>query len=153
EIWTMSDVARTNIAYFAPSPVTGGTPVLDHIDTTSFNGQTARYGFTTVLSTSIPPGTGDNTGRGYVPVPLLTAITPPTGNAYKMQQNGQPAYDPPTATPGGLTRLTLPTLGSIGWTYDVVPFAGLVTPTPKRSPAVDRPSYVKTRAKYDQLGA
>jgi YD repeat-containing protein len=149
EIWTITDVARTTTAYFKSGLTSDFTTTLDHVDLQAVGGATLSYSFATQLM-SIPPGSGDTTGR-TLSVPVLTAITPSVGKGYNMMTGGQPAYDTSTLTPGVLTRLALPTLGTVGWTYRELPFAPHTRPTP-RSPSVERPSAVETRQLYDASG-
>jgi YD repeat-containing protein len=167
EIWTITDGARTTSVYFKASatpstsvstPPSPSDVVLDHIDTQMVGGVTATYGFTTqVWDVPLPQG---DTGcrQDPISVTVLTAVTPPTGNPYRMTLDGLPAYDNTGytnlslgirgPTPGVLTRLVLPTLGSIGWTISPVQF----TPGSRdlmRSPAIERPLGVVARRTYD----
>ena len=170
EIWTITDGARTTRVYFN----TSGTPsesqstppspsdvVLDHIDTKMVGGALATYGFAT-QGFSVPLPMSDTTNRpGLTTVTVLTAVTPPTGNPYRMILNNLPTYDITQVirgngairgpTPGALTRLVLPTLGSIGWSHDRVQFtAG--SQDKMRSPAVEFPIAVIARNTYDASG-
>jgi hypothetical protein len=165
EIWTIADGARTTSVYFYPSPTPSHSQspspsdvVLDHIDTQMVNGSLATYTFARD-TLDVPLPLSDTTNRGTtLTVTVLTSVTPPTGNPYRMTLNGHPAYDTTSTTtsgrgptPGVLTRLVLPTLGSIGWTHDRLQF----TPGSQdrqRSPAIEFPTGVVARKTYDASG-
>jgi len=151
EIWTINDVARTTTVYFKSGLTSDFTVTLDHIDLEAIGGTALSYAFAT-QTMDVPPGSGDTTGRAVITVPVLTGIAPSLGRGYSMTTaGGQPAYDTSTLTPGVLTRIVLPTLGAVGWTYRELPFAPSTRPT-TRSPAVERPTAVKSRTSYDPNG-
>jgi len=148
EIWKISDVARTTTVYFlTPFPANFET-ILDHVSAKAVNGQTAQYTFTTEVW-DVPPGNGDTNPPHNETVQVLTEITPPAGNGYTMRVDNHPAYDTSTLTPGVLTRLQLPTLGSIGWTYEI---GELGNRESFRSPAIEGPAVVVSRRLYDAAG-
>jgi YD repeat-containing protein len=146
EIWTITDVARTTNVYFKNGLTSDFNATLDHVDLQAIGGATLTYSFAT-QTMNMPPGNGDSTGR-TLSVPVLTAITPSLGKGYSMTAGGQPAYDSSTTTPGVLTRLVLPTMGAVGWSYRELPFGPRTRPNP-RSPSVERPSAVAARTTYD----
>ncbi len=168
EIWTITDTARTTSVYFkiSATPSQSPTPspanvVLDHIDTRMVNGTLATYSFATQVLDVPLPNTDTSNRANRISVTVLTAMTPPAGNPYSMTLNGAPAYDTTWVTngvgairgqtPGVLTRLVLPTLGSIGWSHQTVQFT-LGSHDPMRSPAVERPVGVVARTTYDASG-
>jgi len=69
-----------------------------------------------------------------------------------MIANGAPAYSSTAATSAVLTRVVLPTLGSVGWSYDTRDFADGVRDGP-RSPAIEYPAGVTGRTKYNPDGS
>jgi YD repeat-containing protein len=168
EIWTITDGARTTSVYFKTSATPSQSPppspanvVLDHIDTQMTGGALATYGFTTQVLDVPLPNTDTSNRQNRISITVLTAVTPPAGNPYRMTLNTAPAYDTTWVTngvgairgqtPGVLTRLVLPTLGSIGWTHQTVQFT-LGSHDPMRSPAVERPVGVVARTTYDASG-
>jgi YD repeat-containing protein len=150
EIWTITDVARTTTVSFKAGLTSDFAATLDHVDIQAVGGSALSYSFATQLM-NVPPGNGDNSGRATLAVPVLTAITPSLGRGYSMMVGTSPAYDTSALTSGVLTRLLLPTLGSVGWAYRELPFGPRTRPTP-RSPSVERPSAVASRTTYDTSG-
>ena len=149
EIWTITDSARITTAYFRDGLTTDFNATLDHVDMQVFGGAQLSYSFATqLLNVQTPPG--DTSGRSFISVPVLTAVTPTLGNGYSMMLDEAPAYDNTSHnTPGLLERLVLPTLGAVGWTYNLIPFGGI---TSHRTPAIEKPTGVESRTTYDANG-
>jgi YD repeat-containing protein len=122
EVWTISDAARTNTAYFRDLPFdhTPSARVIDHVDLKAFGAATATYRFV-ISAQHVPIPIGDNAtppSTTYFEVPLLEQVTPPLGPPYSMTLSSLPAYElSDRSTSGVLKRLTLPTLGAIGWSF------------------------------------
>ncbi|HSY52636.1 MAG TPA: hypothetical protein VLC46_27800 [Thermoanaerobaculia bacterium] len=150
EIWTFeNNNINTAIVYFKSGMTSSFNATLDHINMPSASGTTLSYSFHTEL-VQIPAPLGDNTGR-TLPVPVLTAITPSVGNGYSMTDGNVPFYEAASnASAGVLTRIILPTLGSIGWTFEPIPFANGAKD--HRSPAIEHPFGVTARTTYDAAG-
>ncbi|MGH9423721.1 MAG: hypothetical protein ACRD3J_27350, partial [Thermoanaerobaculia bacterium] len=151
EVWRISDTARQTSVYFRDGLTPSFDATLDHIDFAVVGGQTLSYTFAVQTIDVIPPR-GDSSGREPFPVPVLTAITPSLGNGYSMILQNLPAYENMSnITSGVLKRLTLPTRGAIGWTYQLTDNHYLAKGP--RNPAVEHPSGVIARTTYDANGA
>jgi YD repeat-containing protein len=149
EIWTITDGARTATAYFRSGLTADFTCTLEHIDMQAIGGAPISYSFY-IQSLDVPTPSGDTSGRGHITVAVLTAVNPPAGNSYSMMLGGAPAYDYTNNTTSGvLTRLVLPTLGSVGWSYNIIRFGGI---TSHRSPGIEMPIGVTARTTYDANG-
>jgi YD repeat-containing protein len=149
EIWTITDGARTTSVYFRNGVTPDFTSTLDHVDLPAAGGGTLSYSFAIYPLDVIPPS-GDTSGRALITVPVLTAVTPSVGNGYSMTLGGVPAYETSARfTSGVLTRLVLPTLGAVGWTYEQIRFGGISS---HRSPSVEIPTGVTERTTYDPAG-
>jgi hypothetical protein len=150
EIWTISDGARTTSVFFKGGLTTDFTSTLDHVDMQSSGGAALSYSFV-IRTVGVPTPSGDTTGRPFITIPVLTTITPSTGKGYSMTVGGEPAYDTTThISSGALTRLTLPTLGGVGWSYNMIRFTQV--DVNHRSPGVEHPSGVVERTTYDAGG-
>jgi YD repeat-containing protein len=150
EIWTISDGARTTSVFFKGGLTTDFISTLDRVDMQSSGGATLSYSFVT-QTVDVQTPSGDTTGRPTITVPVLTAITPTAGKGYSMMVDGKPAYDVTTHISSGvLTRLTPPTLGGVGWSYNMIRFSQI--DDNHRSPGVEHPSGVMERTTYDAGG-
>jgi hypothetical protein len=124
EIWKFNaDYTPTTTVYFKrEADLTGSTwsnALVDHITTPTVGGGTSTYTFHYTLGDhlALPLGSlpaGGGSAPTSVSVALLTSIDLPEGQKYSSL-----TYDTrnPTETSGVLTALTLPTGGTIQWTY------------------------------------
>ena len=135
--------------YFRTGATSDFLSTLDHVDMQSAGGAALSYSFA-IPTPLVPMPAGDTSNRGLLHYPLLTAIMPSAGRGYSMMIGTAPAYDTTThISAGALTRLTLPTLGSVGWAHNLVRYTQTTT---HRSPGVERPSGVIERTTYDPAG-
>lgn len=121
--WIISDGHRTQKVFFATQP--SGMVVVDRVELAAFNGTTAVYDLN-YIDQSIARSCKDNDAQTSTSlnVSLLASVTLPEGVEYSMLDatGTVPAYntacDPGMKDlPGTIQRLTLPTKGSIEWTY------------------------------------
>jgi RHS repeat-associated protein len=117
EIWTITDGPRTTTAFFRKdSDLAPGTStfdaMLDHVVVPAFGGTTATYQLH-YSAHVIPPGAGDDVTSGTLSVAMLDSVTLPSGHTYTMVYDNSLS----SATPGVLRQLTLPTGGTVEWTY------------------------------------
>jgi YD repeat-containing protein len=150
EIWTITDGTRTTSVYFRNGLTPDFTSTLDHVDLPAVGGGTLSYSFA-IQTLAVTPPSGDTSGRANITVPVLTAVNPTMGNGYGMTLGGGvPAYETSSRlTSGVLTRLVLPTLGAVGWTYEQIRFGGISS---HRSPSIEIPTGVTARTTYDASG-
>jgi RHS repeat-associated protein len=157
--WRMGDSqGRTHWVFFRSdlAPYNGTAPyggAVSRVVLAAFGGAPATYQF----NYTVPPAFAracpmSDKNFGDTTAPLLTSVSFPDGSTYAPGPSG---YSLPTAgagncqyASGSLTRLTLPTLGGLGWTYQLYTFPQASTKIIDRQ---QNPG-VATRTTYDQNG-
>ncbi len=122
--WHLDDSeGRHQEVHFAADAELGA--IVESVELTAFGGTTAVYGFNyewrpveRCYHNSWDPGAPP------LYLPLLADVDLPDGSSYAMRSGGEPAYLLDCGTPGGedgiaggITGLTLPTLGRLEWDY------------------------------------
>lgn len=153
--WTISDNhGRTQKVYFKTLPQDGGSvEVVDRIELTAFGGTaTYTFGYTAEpIGRPFPHSEPASDVNPTVQVQLLTSVSLPDGSSYSM-----PSYDyvidapnvtavAKTRESGSIRGLTLPTLGSIEWTYMIYTFPEQSDTRPQRQ----KRAGVYTRTTFD----
>jgi hypothetical protein len=153
EIWHVHDGVRQHDVYFVYN-ATFYSMLLEHIDLKTFNGTTATYSLQYQDVGFNVSGNGD-TVSGTVTAPVLTSITLPDNSQYSMIDSGTPLYDLGNGTTrpsGGLTKLQLPTTGTISWTYAKFDLDQGTWNGPTGSSKRPTPPAVATRTLADHTG-
>jgi RHS repeat-associated protein len=157
--WQITDSeARTHWVYFRSDlPPYNDTPpygaLITRVVLAAFGGAQATYQFNYTVPAAFGRGCPmSDTNFGDVSAPLLASVTLPDGSSYAPVASGASGYILQPAGPGNcvegsasLTHLTLPTLGSLGWQYQVYNFPISST---KVAYKVNNPG-VATRTTYD----
>jgi YD repeat-containing protein len=120
EIWRVDDGSRQHSVYFAA----GSTPyalALHHVTLDTFADTSATYTMTYQNATTFNVTAAGDTFVTTRVAPTLISIGLPDDTYYGMTKDDDtPAYGRAGSNemPGALTRLKLPTLGSISWVHD-----------------------------------
>jgi hypothetical protein len=157
--WQLSDSqGRTHWIYFRSdlAPYNGAAPygsLISRVVLQSVGGAPATYQFNYQVAPSLPRGCpfNDPAFAATVSVPLLVSVSLPDGSSYAPGAAGylQTPSSGCLDGSGSLTALTLPTLGSLGWTYQryVYPVASSPRMRHTANPGV------ATRGSYDASGS
>jgi RHS repeat-associated protein len=153
--WQISDMqGRTQWIYFRTDlPVYNGVApyggVIDRVVLTAFGGAQAVYQFNYQVTTLHRGCPSLDSSFGPIAVPLLLSVSQPDGSSFAPGAAGYVESGGPSCwfTSGSLTSLTLPTLGSIGWSYSTYNFPSTSSGKPRRR---SNPGVV-TRATFDAL--
>jgi RHS repeat-associated protein len=156
--WQLSDSqGRTHSIYFRSdlAPYNGVAPygsLINRVVLQSFGGAPATYQFSyQVVSVRRGCPFSDTTMfSDQVQVPLLVQVNQPDGSSYAPGAGGylETAGSGCLDGSGSLTALTLPTLGSLGWTYQRYVYPNASSPRPRHTA---NPG-VQTRSSYDAYG-
>ncbi len=164
DLWTITDSqGRIHKVYLQTFSGDLATPQIDSIELEGFGGSAAGFRFQYEDQVLIDRGCRDNvpTGSGppeSVTVPLLQQLSLPSGERYTIPDSGGIAYtnscDNDSAS-GTLTRLVLPTLGEIAWTYQPYFMGGECATGPQNPnpPFAVSPSGVATRTLIKKDGS
>ena len=157
--WKIADTqGRTQWVYFRSDlPWYNGTgiyqPLVSRVVLAAFNASQATYTFNYAVSPTIGRSCPMSDPKvGDVQVPLLTGITLPDGSQYQptatgyvLQAAGAGAC---TSNSGSLLHLTLPTAGTLDWTYQIYNFPS-ASASPNTRPFHSANPGVKTRTMFD----
>jgi YD repeat-containing protein len=153
--WQISDSqGRTQWIYFRSDlPVYNGVApyggVIDRVVLSAFGGAQAVYQFNYQVTTLHRGCLSLDSSFGPIAVPLLLSVSQPDGSSFAPGAAGYVESGGPGCwfASGSLTSLTLPTLGSIGWTYSTYNFPSTSSGKPRRQ---KNPGVV-TRTTFDAL--
>jgi RHS repeat-associated protein len=116
--WKLTDTHNRSQYVYFKKWTSGATTkeIVDQVVLTAFNGSMATYSFT-YTDTSVTRGCGDThpTNSASVTVPMLTSINLPDGSKYVATYYTDNPDN--SCRQGAITKLTLPTLGSVQWTF------------------------------------
>jgi hypothetical protein len=155
--WQLSDSqGRTHWIYFRNdlAPYNGVAPygsLISRIVLQSVGGAPATYQFS-YQAISVRRGCpfNDQLYSDHVSVPVLVSVNQPDGSYFTPGAAGylQTSGSGCLLGAGSLTGLTLPTLGSLGWTYQQYVYPSASSPRPRHT---SNPG-VATRSSYDAYG-
>ena len=117
--WWMSDPrGRTQYVYLTTwgNPQSNYAKLVDRVVLSAFNGTTAQYKFN-YTDMTFTRGCANNYpyNSTHVTVPILSRLDLPDGSSYSATYIPDPVAG--DCRQGGISRLNLPTLGAIEWTY------------------------------------